>query len=127
MAKQLRLSSLTALDNGHFQATGTVDGKSFFARTKLWKGEPIFKIQEDPGNGDELAHVRLADSRFSRGTRIAVARFLKAARLEAQAKPELDGLTLKELRAKAKELGVTGTHRKGITKDEVRDLVKAAA
>ena len=127
MAKQLELLSLTALDNGHFQATGTVDGKSFFARTKLWKGEPIFKIQEDPGNGDELAHVRMKDSRFDRGTRISVARFLKAARVKAQAKPELDGLTLKELRAKAKELGVTGTHRKGITKAEVRELVKAAA
>ena len=123
MAKQLRLSSLTSLDNGHFQATGTVDGKSFTARTKLWKGEPIFKIIE----GEELAHVRMADSRFNRGTRIAVARFLKAARLKAQAKPELDGLTLKELRSKAKELGVTGTHRKGITKSEVQDLVRAAA
>jgi hypothetical protein len=127
MAKQLELLSLTPLDNGHFQATGTVDGKSFFARTKLWKGEPIFKIQEDPGNGDELAHIRMAKSRFDRGTRISVARFLKAARVKAQAKPELDGLTLKELRAKAKELGVTGTHRKGITKTEVRELVKAAA
>jgi hypothetical protein len=128
MAKQLELLSLTALDNGHFQATGTVDGKSFFARTKLWKGEPIFKIQEDPGNGDELAHIRMAKSRFDRGTRISVARFLKAARVEFfRAKPELDGLTLKELRAKAKELGVTGTHRKGITKAEVLDLVRAAA
>ena len=127
MAKQLELLSLTALDNGHFQATGTVDGKSFFARTKLWKGEPIFKIQEDPGNGDELAHVRMKDSRFDRGNRISVARFLKAARVKAQAKPELDGLTLKELRSKAKELGVTGTHRKGITKSEVLDLVRAAA
>jgi hypothetical protein len=127
MAKQLELLSLTPLDNGHFQATGTVDGKSFFARTKLWKGEPIFKIQEDPGNGDELAHIRMAKSRFDRGTRISVARFLKAARVKAQAKPELDGLTLKELRAKAKELGVTGTHRKGITKTEVRELVQAAA
>ena len=39
----------------------------------------------------------------------------------------LDSLTLKELRAKAKELGVRGTHRKGITKTEVRELVKAAA
>ena len=126
MAKQLELLSLTALDNGHFQATGTVDGKSFFARTKLWKGEPIFKIQEAT-EGEELAHVRMADSSFDRGTRISVARFLKAARVKAQAKPELDGLTLKELRAKAKELGVTGTHRKGITKAEVRELVKAAA
>ena len=126
MAKQLELLSLTALDNGHFQATGTVDGKNFFARTKLWKGEPIFKIQEAT-EGEELAHVRMADSSFDRGTRISVARFLKAARVKAQAKPELDGLTLKELRAKAKELGVTGTHRKGITKAEVRELVKAAA
>ena len=126
MAKQLRLSSLTPLDNGHFQATGTVDGKSFTARTVVYKGEPIFKIQEAT-EGEELAHVKMADSRFNRGTRIAVARFLKAARLKAQAKPELDGLTLKELRSKARELGVTGTHRKGITKSEVLDLVRAAA
>ena len=126
MAKQLRLSSLTSLDNGHFQATGTVDGKSFTARTVVYKGEPIFKIQEVT-EGEELAHVKMADSRFNRGTRIAVARFLKAARLKAQAKPELEGLTLKELRAKARELGVAGTHRKGITKVEVRELVKAAA
>ena len=131
MAKQLRLSSLTSLDNGHFQATGTVDGKSFTARTVVYKGEPIFKIQEAT-EGDELAHIKMADSRFNRGTRIAVARFLKACRLEAKAKPEVpsycyEGWTLKELRAKARELGVTGTHRKGITKVEVRELVKAAA
>jgi hypothetical protein len=126
MAKQLELTSLLSLESGGFQATGTVNGVEFLAQTVVYRGEPIFKIQEVT-EGEELAHVKMADSRFNRGTRIAVARFLKAARLKAQAKPELDGLTLKELRAKARELGVTGTHRKGITKVEVNDLVRAAA
>jgi len=126
MAKQLELLSLTALDNGHFQATGTVNGKAFFAKTTMWKGEPIFKVQESNSEG-ELGLLRMKNSHFDRGERISVARFLKAARLKAQENDGLDSLTLKELRAKAKELGVTGTHRKGITKAEVRDLVKAAA
>jgi len=126
MAKQLELTSLLSLESGGFQATGTVNGVEFLAQTVVYRGEPIFKIQEVT-EGEELAHVKMADSRFDRGTRIAVARFLKAARLKAQAKPELDGLTLKELRSKARELGVTGTHRRGITKSEVLDLVRAAA
>ena len=126
MAKQLELTSLLSLESGGFQATGTVNGVEFLAQTVVYRGEPIFKIQEVT-EGEELAHVKMADSRFNRGTRIAVARFLKAARLKAQAKPELDGLTLKELRSKARELGVTGTHRRGITKSEVLDLVRAAA
>ena len=131
MAKQLELTSLLSLESGGFQATGTVNGVEFLAETVVYRGEPIFKILEwrsETDNEDAvLTRVRMSVSRFDRGTRIAVARFLKAARLKAQAKPELDGLTLKELRSKAKELGVTGTHRRGITKVEVLDLVRAAA
>ena len=126
MAKQLELLSLIPLENGHFKATGTVNGKAFFARTVLWKGLPIFKIQETNSEGELVLH-RMKNSHFDRGERISVARFLKAARLKAQENDGLDSLTLKELRAKAKELGVRGTHRKGITKTEVRELVKAAA
>jgi hypothetical protein len=131
MAKQLELTSLLSLESGGFQATGTVDGAKFLAETVVYRGEPIFKMlewrSETNSEDAELGHYRMTESRFNRGTRIAVARFLKAARLKAQAKPELDGLTLKELRSKARELGVTGTHRRGITKVEVLDLVRAAA
>ena len=126
MAKQLELLSLIPLENGHFKATGTVNGKAFFARTKMWTGEPIFKVQETNSEGELVLHP-MKSSHFDRGERISVARFLKAARLKAQENDGLDSLTLKELRAKAKELGVRGTHRKGITKTEVRELVKAAA
>ena len=126
MAKQLELLSLIPLENGHFKATGTVNGKAFFAQTTMWKGEPIFKVRESNSEGELVLH-RMKNSHFDRGERILVARFLKAARLKAQENDGLDSLTLKELRAKAKELGVRGTHRKGITKTEVRELVKAAA
>ena len=126
MAKQLELLSLIPLENGHFKAPGTVNGKAFFAQTTMWKGEPIFKVRESNSEGELVLH-RMKNSHFDRGVRFSVARFLKAARLKAQENDGLDSLTLKELRAKAKELGVRGTHRKGITKTEVRELVKAAA
>ena len=112
-----------------FEAVGLIDGASFKAQTILWgpKGakEPIFKVVE----GEEVAQS-LAASSFSRGQRIAIARACKLVRLGladvAEATKELSELTLKELRAKAKELGVKGTHRKGITKAEVVKLVAAA-
>ena len=112
-----------------FEAVGLIDGASFKAQTILWgpKGlkEPIFKVVE----GENIAQS-LSSSQFSRGQRIAIARACKMVRLgeaELATNDGLDSLTLKELRVKAKELGVTGTHRKGITKTEVRDLVRAAA
>jgi hypothetical protein len=63
--------------NPVFEATGTLDDRKFTARTIQYKGEPIFKLQEAG------AHQRMADSEFTRGDRIAVARACKAARLEA--------------------------------------------
>ena len=113
-----------------FSATGTIDGVAFAAQTILWgpKGakEPIFKVVE----GEAVAQS-LSASSFTRGQRIAIARACKLVRLGkaevVEATADVDGLTLKELRAKAKELGVKGTHRKGITKAEVLELVKAAA
>ncbi len=112
-----------------FEAVGRIDGVSFKAQTILWgpknAKEPIFKVVE----GEEVAQS-LATSGFSRGQRIAIARACKLVRLgqaELSTNDGLDSLTLKELRAKAKELGVTGTHRKGITKAEVLDLVRSAA
>ena len=126
------LSLLSTSDDAKapaFEAVGLIDGASFTARTILWgpKGakEPIFKVVE----GEEVAQS-LSSSSFSRGQRIAIARACKMVRLGkaelAEATKELDELTLKELRAKAKELGVKGTHRKGITKAEVVELLKAA-
>jgi len=106
-----------------------IDGSSFKAQTILWgpKGnkQPLFKVVE----GENVAQS-LSDSAFTRGQRIAIARACKLVRTGEAALASDDGLgdlTLKELRAKAKELGVTGTHRKGITKNEVRELVAAAA
>jgi hypothetical protein len=59
-----------------FTATGTLDERSFTARTITHKGEPIFKLQESEG------HQGLEGSAFNRGDRIAVARACKAMRLE---------------------------------------------
>jgi len=55
-----------------FSAFGTCDDRSFVAKTIMWKGEPIFKLD----NG------RLKDSSWSRGERIAVARACKKHRLD---------------------------------------------
>ena len=112
-----------------FEAVGLIDGTSFKAQTILWgpKGakEPIFKVVE----GEAVAQS-LSSSSFTRGQRIAIARACKMVRLGKAELTDraqgLDELTLKELRAKAKELGVKGTHRKGITKAEVVELLKAA-
>ena len=125
------LSLITTAEDSEapaFEAVGTIDGVSFKAQTILWgpRGakEPIFKVVE----GEEVAQS-LSSSSFTRGQRIAIARACKLVRLgqaELSTNDGLDSLTLKELRAKAKELGVTGTHRKGITKPEVLDLVRSA-
>ena len=63
-----------------FEARGTLNEREFLARTIQWKGEPIFKVQENGEDG--LAHLVMADSAFSRGERISIARACKAARLE---------------------------------------------
>tara|TARA_R110001592_G_scaffold333668_2_gene617566 strand:+ start:1026 stop:1448 length:423 start_codon:yes stop_codon:yes gene_type:complete len=77
--------------NPIFQATGTLNTVAFTALTIQYKGEPIFKLQEVNG------HHKMADSTYTRGDRIAVARACKAARLEKFAtgakekvSPELD-------------------------------------
>jgi hypothetical protein len=114
-----------------FDAAGTIDGVSFAASTILWgpRGakEPIFKVVE----GDEVAQ-ELSSSSFSRGQRIAIARACKLVRLgkaalaEKPAEKPLLEMSLLELRSKAKDLGVKGTHRKGITKAEILVLVQSA-
>ena len=128
--KVLSIIQTSEEDGAHaFEAVGLIDGASFKAQTILWgpKGNKqlLFKVVE----GENVAQS-LSDSAFTRGQRIAIARACKLVRTgEAALNGDdgLGGLTLKELRAKAKELGVAGTHRKGITKNEVRELVAAAA
>ena len=79
--KTIEISGLT-LDgedkkgNPVFEAKGTLNEREFTARTIQYKGEPIFKVQEDG------VHRGLEGSSFSRGDRIAVARVCKALRLE---------------------------------------------
>jgi|TARA_R110002020_G_scaffold138910_7_gene309510 hypothetical protein len=81
MAKVVKVEKVTACredkkGNTVFRAAGTLDGRKFVALTIQYKGEPIFKVQEGDG------HQVMANSQFTRGDRIAVARACKAARLE---------------------------------------------
>ena len=132
MAKTIEVLSFTQTNENSFSAVGTCDGKSFVAATILWgpKGEkePIFKVQEVNEDG-ESTHLKMAESLFNRGERIAIARKLKKIRLAgglpSKTAEELAELTLKDLRTLAKERGVSGTHRKGITKAEVVTLLAA--
>ena len=89
--KDVNITSEDKKGNPVFEATGTLEGTAFIARTIQYKGEPIFKVQESGG------HQKMSDSEFTRGDRIAVARACKAARLEAfgdgakaRVEPELD-------------------------------------
>ena len=80
MAKAIKLLTFTKTGAQAFSATGTCEDKPFAAKTILYgkKGEkqPIFKVQEDG------KHVGLEGSKFSRGERIAIARFLKLERIK---------------------------------------------
>ena len=104
-------------DNPNFSATGTCNERAFTSETNLWKKEPIFKIHEADEDG-ELAHRRLAGSEFSRGERIAVARFLKNHRINGanEVEEDLNDLTVKQLRSRAKAAGLTNLKAKGQTK-----------
>jgi hypothetical protein len=96
MAKNVEVSEVNIISedkkgNPVFQATGMLEGTAFIARTIQYKGEPIFKLQEAGG------HMKMSESAYNRGDRIAVARACKAARLEkfgdgakARVEPELD-------------------------------------
>ena len=81
MAKQVEVTEVIVSGtdkkgNAVFRANGTIDGCDFEAVTIQYGGEPIFKVLEGGLN------LVLAESGFSRGDRIAVARVCKAARLE---------------------------------------------
>jgi len=81
MSNEIKINELAVSGedkNGNpvFQATGTLNGDDFTARTIQYKGEPIFKLQE---SGE---HRVMAKSQYGRGQRIAVARACKTMRLE---------------------------------------------
>ncbi len=135
MAFAINITTFERTGEDSFSATGTLGEKSFVAQTILYGPKdnraPIFKVVEN--REGEVSHQRMADSQFSRGERIALARSLKSRRLAYEAdeaaagtEVELTKLTLKQLRSRARELGVRGTHRKGIRKDEVVALVASA-
>lgn len=69
-------------ENPAFEATGTIDGEAFTARTIAWgpKGnkELLFKVVE----GEDIAKS-LSTSQFSRGQRISIARACKLVRTGA--------------------------------------------
>jgi len=128
MAKAITLSLLRPTGEGSFEARGECDGKAFLARTITWKGEPIFKVQEAGADG-ALSHLRMDGSSFDRGERIAIARFLKAARVAGAftAETAVADLSVKELRTRCREAGVTGHSAKGVRKADLVALLEAAA
>ena len=105
MAKVVEVKSVVASGedkkgNPIFEATGVLDGQDFVARTIIYNGEPIFKLQE------EGSHRKMSDSKFGLGDRIAVARACKAMRLQvfgegqkAKVEPELETGETTELKA----------------------------
>ena len=131
MAKTVEVSKITNVredkkGNTVFRAAGTLDGRKFVALTIQWQGEPIFKVQED--SEGELKHLTMKDSSFNRGDRIAIARRLKQVRLgEAEVEVDFSQLTVKELRARAQELGVKGWRDGSVRKAQLAALVQQAA
>ena len=127
MAKVIEVLSFTDLGDNKFEATGTCDEVAFLARTILWKGEPIFKVQET-GEEGELKHLDMKDSSFDRGARIAIARKLKQVRLAGGLeKDELAELSVKELRARCVAMGIEGWRDRTVRKADLVAMVKAAA
>jgi len=126
MAKSIEVLSFTSLDDNKFEATGTCDGAAFLARTIIWQGDPIFKVQEASEEG-EVKHLNMKDSTFDRGQRIAIARKLKAIRLDGGLPPATDDLSVKELRARCAALGIDGWRDRSVRKADLVAMVAAAA
>ena len=88
MAKTIEVLSFTRTGKQSFKATGTINEKKFTAKTILWgpkdKKTPIFKIQES-GEDGAVGLQKMKTSKFDRGERIAVARFLQIKRVELEA------------------------------------------
>ena len=126
MAKLITLSLLRPTGDNSFEARGECDGNPFLARTIVYRGEPIFKVQETDADG-ALSHLRMNASSFDRGDRIAIARFLKAARVAGAftAVAALDDLSVKELKVRCREAGITGHSAKGVRKSDLVALIEA--
>jgi len=126
MAKVIKVTLLARISDTQFTAAGSCDGRPFVARTIVYRGEPIFKVQED--SEGELKHLTMKDSSFDRGDRIAIARRLKQVRVgEAELDTDFSQLTVKELRVKAKELSVKGWRDGAVRKAQLADMVQQAA
>ena len=117
MARSITINQFKQLPDGTFAATGSVDDRPFTASTIKYRGEPIFKVLEQDGEGG-LGKLRLDKSSFTRGDRIAIARVLKAKRLvleveakvqAAAAREDLETLSVAELRTLCKDRGVGGS------------------
>ena len=127
MAKTILVTQMTPTGVNSFTATGSCDNRNFLAKTIIYRGEPIFKVQEADEEG-KVTHLRMDVSTFDRGDRIAIARHLKLVRLgqlEVDG-PSLADLTVAQLRLKAKELSVEGYRDGSVRKADLVALVKAA-
>ena len=126
MAKLITITLLRSTGESSFEARGECDGKAFLARTIIYRGEPIFKVQESGADG-ALSHLRMDGSSFDRGERIAIARFLKAARVAGAftAETAVYDLSVKELRARCREAGIKGHSAKGVRKSDLVALIEA--
>ena len=121
MAITIEITSFSTLADDKFEATGTCDGDAFLARTIVYRGEPIFKVQETGEDGD-VKHLNMKDSTFGRGQRIAIARKLKLVRLNGF----LGNLSVQELRARCVALGIEGWRDRSVRKADLVALVAAA-
>lgn len=76
MAHSIKILNLVATPNSNesrpeYTARGECNGRPFDAKTIIYQGAPIFKVQEEGGL------KKLVDSAFTRGERIAIARACK--------------------------------------------------
>ena len=128
MAKAITITLLRPTGDDSFEARGECDGKAFLARTIIYRGEPIFKVQESDADG-ALSHLRMAGSTFGRGERIAIARFLKVARVAGAFTTEtsIEDLSVKQLRSRCKDAGLSGYHAKGVRKSDLVTMLQEAA
>jgi|TARA_R110001583_G_scaffold104611_2_gene252005 hypothetical protein len=124
MTKTIKVTTFSQTGEDSFSARGTCDNKAFIAKTIIWQGEPIFKVQESSDEG-EFKHLKMTESEFNRGERISIARHLKKIRLGEASVDEFDSKTVKELRSECKARGLSGYHAKGVTKDDL--IAKLAA
>ena len=146
MAKKIVIDEIACVDGKTWIARGSCDGKVFSAKTIIYDGEPIFKVQEPALNGGS-SHFSMNESTFGRGERIAIARHLKKARLaypalvddlgqvnisddsegDSENVIDLSVLTVPDLRARCKELGISGYHAKGVRRGDLVHLIESAA